>query len=103
VPRIGLAWSLGPRTVVKGSYGRYNAGMEVVSENGFASAYNRNGPVTATFKWSDPSHSGDYKPGDVNLDLNGPDFISITGATNNIINPNLKQPMTNEATAGFEH
>ena len=103
VPRIGLAWSLGPSTVVKGSYGRYNAGMDVNTENGFASTYNKNGPVTATYRWSDQDHSGDYTPGEVNLDLNGPDFISISGSTNNVLNPAIKQPMTNELTTGFEH
>jgi hypothetical protein len=99
VPRFGLAWSLGPKTVVKTSIGRYNAGLD----SGFASRYNPNSPTTAIFRWTDPSGKGDYTPGDVNLDLNGGDFLSITGASNNIQNPNLRQPMTTEATVGFEH
>jgi hypothetical protein len=105
VPRLGLAWSLGPNTVVKGSYGRYNAGMTApgIGENGFGAPYNLNGSVTATFLWRDLNGNGDYNPGEVNLDLNGADFLSITGSANNVINPDLRQPMTNEATAGFEH
>jgi hypothetical protein len=97
VPRFGLAWSLGPRTVIKGSVGRYNAGLP----SSYASSYNQNAQVTVNYKWSDPHHTGDYAPGDVNLDLNSPDFNKISGA-NNVINPNLRQPMTTEATAGFE-
>lgn len=101
VPRVGLAWSLGPKTVVKGSYGRYNAGM--IGEGGFAQPYNPNGSVTAIYRWSDLDRNGDYTPGEVNLNLNdGPDFLSITGSANNLINPDLRQPMTNEVTAGFE-
>jgi hypothetical protein len=40
----------------------------------------------------------------VNLDTSstGPDFLSITGASTNVLNPNLEQPMTTEVTAGFE-
>ena len=102
VPRVGLAWRLGSKTVVKGSYGRYNAGM--IGEGGFAAPYNTNGSVTAAYRWSDPDGNGDYTPGEVDLDTSarGLDFISITGSTNNLINPELRQPMTNEVTAGFE-
>ena len=100
VPRVGLAWALGTKTVVKGSYGRYNAGM--IGEGGFAQPYNTNGSVTATYRWFDRDGNGDYTPGEVNLDLDGGDFLSITGSANNRINPNLRQPMTNEVTAGFE-
>ena len=100
VPRFGLAWSLNSKTVVKTSLGRYNAGMS----SDFASRYNPNAPSTAIFRWSDPDHNGDYTPGEVNLDTSaaGPDFLSITGASNNINAPNLRQPMTSEATIGFE-
>jgi hypothetical protein len=38
----------------------------------------------------------------VDLNLNGPDFLNIAGAANNIPNPNLRQPMTKEATASVE-
>lgn len=100
VPRLGLAWSVTPKTVIKGSYGRYNGGM--IGEGGFASPFNANGSVTATYRWRDQDRNGDYTPGEVNLDLNGGDFLSITGSANNVNNPDLRQPMTNEFTAGFE-
>ncbi len=38
VPRVGLAWSVGPKSVVKASYGRFNAGMLTVAESGFGAA-----------------------------------------------------------------
>ena len=102
VPRFGLAWSIGTKSVVKASFGRFNAGLLAVAETGFSAAYNGNGNATGTFRWRDSDGNGDYTPGEVNLDLNGPDFLSITGASSNRINPDLRQPMTNEATLGFE-
>jgi hypothetical protein len=99
VPRVGLAWSLNPRTVVKASYGMYNGGMP----SAHAGLHNNNGPITATFRWRDLDRNGDYTPGEVNLDTSaaGTDFVSITG-TNTLLAPDLRQPMTNEVTAGIE-
>jgi hypothetical protein len=104
VPRFGLAWSIGSKSVVKASFGRFNAGMLAISEGGYGSAYNGNGDSTATFRWRDPDGNGDYTPGEVNLATTGnTDFVTISGAANNLLNPDLKQPMTNETTVGFEH
>jgi hypothetical protein len=100
VPRVGLAWDLkgNAKTVVKATYGRFGAPMGT----SFASAYNRNALSSATYLWGDPNDSGDFEPGEVNLDTNGPDFVSITGANNNIMNPDLRQPTTNEYTVSLE-
>src|SRR5262249_38745064 len=43
-----------------------------------------------------------YQPGEVNLDLNGPDLKTITAASNQILNPNLKMPDIWETTASVE-
>jgi hypothetical protein len=45
-----------------------------------------------------------YEPGKVNLDLNGPDFLSITGngVATNIFNPNLARSHTDEVTVVFD-
>jgi hypothetical protein len=100
VPRFGVAWSLASATVLKASYGRYNGGMD----SGFAGVYYANGQSTATFRWTDPDGNRDYTPGEVNLSLNNnPDFINISAAANNLLAPDLRQPMTNEVTAGIEH
>ena len=73
-----------------------------IGESGFSAPYNPVGSITETFKWTDPTGKGDYVPGDVNLDPTQGDFVSVSGSSNNILNPDLKQPMTNEATASFE-
>src|SRR5205823_5381461 len=82
----------------KATYGWFN---HVMSED-YAGNYNQNTLVTTRYRWSDPDRNGDYTPGEVNLDLNGPDFISVTGASNNILNPGLKQPVTHEISASLE-
>jgi hypothetical protein len=98
VPRLGLAWDLANKTVVKTTFGRYSNGMP----DGFANAYNPNANVTMTYRWRDLDRNSDYTPGEVNLDPNGPDFLGISGASSTQLNKDLQQPMTTEATASFE-
>ncbi|MPZ17352.1 MAG: hypothetical protein GEV06_05505 [Luteitalea sp.] len=98
MPRAGLAWNLNPKTVVKGTFGVF---VDAIGDE-FATDYNRNALSTAVFRWRDTDGNDNYTPGEVSLDLNGPDFLSITAASNNILTPNLKQPTTTEATASFE-
>jgi hypothetical protein len=102
VPRLGIAWNLAGKTVVKGTLGRYNNGMTGVAYTGLADAYNPNRNVTATYRWRDVDGNGDYSPGEVNLDPNGPDFLSTTAVGTLVLNRDLRQPMTNEATASIE-
>jgi len=99
-PRAAVAWDLlgDGKTVAKATYGWFN---HVMTED-FAGNYNQNTLVTTRYRWSDPDHNGDYTPGEVNLDLNGPDFISVTGASNNILNRDLKQPVTHEISTSLE-
>jgi hypothetical protein len=54
------------------------------------------------YRWHDLNGDGAYQPGEVNLNLNGQDFIGITGANNSIINPSLMLPHTHEATGSIE-
>jgi hypothetical protein len=98
VPRVGVAWNLDGKTAVKATFGIYNYDIG----DGFADAYNQNAVETATFRWTDPTHANDYVPGTINLSLNGPDFIGISAAANNILNSHLRQPMTDETTVSFE-
>lgn len=99
-PRLGVAWDLfgNGRTVVKGTYGWFN---HVMTED-FAAAYNRNTRTTTNYRWRDLNGNRDYDPGEVNLDVDGADFIGVTGATNNILNPDLQQPVTHEVSASVE-
>lgn len=86
------------KTVVKGTYGWYNHDMP----SNFAETYNQNAGVVTTYKWHDVNGNSNYDPGEVNLNTNGPDFISVTGSANNIINPNLNQTHTHEFTGLLE-
>jgi hypothetical protein len=86
------------KTVVKGTYGWYNHDLP----EAFAEIYNPNNAVVTTYRWHDLNGNSDYDAGEVNLDTNGLDFISITGAANNIINKDLRQPHTHEITTSLE-
>ena len=98
VPRMGVAWDLGGKSVVKGSFGLYN----YIFGDTFGDAYNTNATGSATFRWHDLNGDKLYEPGEVNLDPNGPDSLGIAGASSAVLNPNLKEPKTWESTASFE-
>jgi carboxypeptidase family protein len=100
-PRAAFALDLTgkAKTVVKGTYGWYNYDMP---EN-FAEAYNPNASAVTTYRWHDLNANSNYDPGEVNLDPNSQDFISVAGASNNIINQDLRQPHTHEMTGLLEH
>jgi hypothetical protein len=68
----------------------------------FAQSYNKNARISTRYRWHDLNNNNDYDPGEVDLSQTGPDFISVTGASNNIINPDLKEPRTYEVSLGLE-
>jgi hypothetical protein len=100
VPRLGLAFDVtgDAKTVVKATYGvfNYNLGVD------FADGYNANSLQSTVYRWRDLNGNRDYDPGEVNLDLQGSDFISTSGAVNTRLNPDLRQPITQEISASFE-
>jgi hypothetical protein len=100
-PRLGVAIDLfgDGKTVAKASYGRYNVQWALQ----YAQDYNQNQQTTIMYRWRDPDGNNDYTPGEVNLNLNGPDFIGISGSSNNTINPDLKWPYVNEYSLSLEH
>lgn len=100
-PRMAAAWDVSGngKSVIKTTYGWYNFR---ITASGFVSVFNQVRTQAATYTWRDQDRSNDYSPGEVDLRLNGPDFVSITGATSNLINPDLAQPRTHELTASFE-
>jgi hypothetical protein len=98
VPRVGVAWDVGGKSVVKATFGQYNF---MVGDT-YADAFNRNATANAVFNWHDLNGDKLYQPGEVNLNLNGSDFRSITAASNQILNPNLTSPNIWETTASFE-
>lgn len=104
-PRVGAAWDLSGdgRVVAKATYGKYNhtefnTGVPLTWQD----AYNQNGVTTYAYRWRDQDRNNDYTPGEINLDLNGPDFLSVSGGTNNLLNPDLRMPATHEVTASLE-
>jgi carboxypeptidase family protein len=99
VPRAGVAWNVGGKSVVKATFGLYN----YMLGDTYADAFNRNATANAVFNWHDLNGDRLYQPGEVNLDVNGSDLKSITAASNRILNPLLQSPDTWESTASFEH
>jgi hypothetical protein len=98
VPRIGLAWEMSAKSVVKVSVGQYN----YIFGDTFGDTYNANATATSTYVWHDLNGDKLYQPGEVDLNPNGPDFISTTASSSAIINPNLRQPKTWEGTISYE-
>ena len=100
-PRAGVAFDLSGdgKTVLKSTYGWYNFDFELVN---FAGRYNQNTQVVYNYRWNDPNGDGLFQPGEVNTALNGPDFLNVTGATNNLVNPDLRLPHQHEVTAALE-
>ena len=98
MPRTGFAWDIGGKAVVKATFGLYN----YMLGDTYADAFNRNATANAVFTWHDLNGDKLYQPGEVNLDLNSADFRSITAASNQILNPDLKSPNIWETTASFE-
>ena len=101
-PRAAAAWDVAGdgKTVVKATVGRYNHRITAAV---FVSTFNPVRPQAATFVWHDLDGDRDFSAGESDLALEGGgDFVSITGATSNLVNLDLKQPHTNEATVSFE-
>jgi hypothetical protein len=97
-PRTGVAWDLGGKSVVKGTFGLYN----YMLGDTFADTYNANATANALFKWHDLNGDKLYQPGEVDLNPNGVDILSISAASSAVRNTGLRQPKTWETTASFE-
>ncbi len=95
VPRLGIDWDIfgNGKTVFKATFGEYS------NQPGynFAENYNPNARAISRYRWHDLNGNGNYDPGEVNLDPNGPDFISASGGVSQLVNPSLQQPHEFEA------
>src|SRR5204862_2544255 len=80
VPRLHLAYDLrgDAKTVIKGGWGRFDEIRQTYSE---PNPFNPNAVTSSTYRWHDLNGDKQYQPGEVNLDVNGPDFLSTSGGT----------------------
>jgi len=93
------------RTAIKGGWGRFVHMRQVEELN----SVNPNVATTTTWRWADSNRSNRYDVGEVNLNPNGPDFISVVNhdngaatVTNGVINPDEKLPGTHQFTVSLE-
>ncbi len=99
VPRLGVAYDLGGKSVVKATWGLYNYILGDTYGDVFAATATAN----AVFLWHDLNGDKLWTPNETNLALNNNnDFVSITAASNYELSPELNQPDTWETTASYE-
>ena len=100
-PRLHLAYDVrgNGRTLVKGGWGRFYSPRTP----GVVAAVNPLAIERVTYRWTDPNGNRMYDPGEVNLDRNGPAFVSIAGGSTTVVNPDERQPMVDELSATLEH
>ena len=92
------------KTVIKGGWGRF----EQMRSADQVQLIAQNVATTTTYKWHDLNGDKLYQPGEVNLDPNGLDFVSVTGVSGyagvqgGVNNPNETTPYTDEYSLQFE-
>jgi hypothetical protein len=100
-PRIHGAYDLfgNGRTMIKGGWGRFDHQRQQVPELDAADPQVR---TQVVYRWRDLNLNGNYDAGEVNLDPNGPDFISQSGGTNTVPSPSEVQPKSDEFSMTVE-
>jgi len=100
-PRLHASFDLtgDGKTVIKGGWGRFDHMREITPE---VDSLNPNTFTQTTFLWHDLNHNNTYDSGEVNLDPNGPDYVSISGTSLSIPNPNQLQPKVDEFSLSLE-
>ena len=103
-PRLHVSYDpLGDgKTVVKGGWGRFR----MMRYTDMVQIANWNQFNQTTYVWHDLNNDKQYQAGEVNLDPNGPDYLSTTQGDGafalGVVNPDEKTPGTNEYTVSIE-
>jgi hypothetical protein len=100
MPRLHAAYDIrgNGKMVAKAGWGRFYH-MRYPAE---VNQVDPNGRTTVTWRWRDLNGNRDYDTGEVNLDPNGTDFLSQSGGSNTIINPEEKEPYQDELSGSYE-
>ena len=98
VPRVGVAYDLDGKSVIKATWGQYN----YILGDTFGDVFAATATANAVFLWHDMNGDKLWTPNETDLNVNGRDFVTITAASNAELSPDLKQPNTWETTASYE-
>jgi hypothetical protein len=100
-PRIHFAFDItgDSKTVIKGGWGRFDQQRKQTPEIITANQINMR---TTQFSWHDLNGDKKYQAGEVDLNPNGVDFLSIAGTNNGVPNPNEKEPKLDEFSLALE-
>jgi hypothetical protein len=100
-PRVHFAYDMtgNGKTAIKGGWGRFNK-MRFTNE---ISPANNSISTHTFYTWHDLNGNKLYEPGEVNLDLSGPDFVSLNGGSTRVANAAELQPKVDEFSLNLEH
>jgi hypothetical protein len=99
-PRIHAAFDLtgNGRTVLKTGWARFDHMRQIEPELTLGDG---NADATATYRWRDLNSNRQYDEGEINLDPNGPDYVSQTGA-GGVPSHEERQPKSDQVSLSVE-